>query len=185
MPLVSTGPSYAAVSPGPGFASAPVNIAVAPSCGAQAIGAPVSLQQGFPAVDVVNGQQIVQDPRNIISLNALMPASWKPAAPVLGGPVVGPPIGLDADWCKYAPTKEAFQRYVTASGASRLAVNSRGNGPLSRQIGQSSLLRSAPAVPLSAADIPFGGSSARQDLIAGATGIYPVGSGVGCSGDSC
>jgi len=99
-----------------------------------------------------------------LSVNSLMPASWR------GGPQASTELD-GSQWAKYAPSKGAFDRYITAQGSARLTLTTR--SPLSRQIGVSDLTRPAPPMPLAADNIVFNDSSFRQDLVFNQMGRYP------------
>lgn len=97
----------------------------------------------------------------------LLPGSWRKGG---NAPC---PEGTDpnSQWTKYAPSREAYDRYITASSAARLSVNTR--NAINRITGTPVLLRSATFTPLSHSSYTFNDSSLRQDQIADATGIYP------------
>lgn len=98
----------------------------------------------------------------------LLPGSWRK-----GGSNTSCPEGTDpnSQWTKYAPSREAYERYITASSSARLSVNTR--NAINRITGTPVLLRSATFTPLSHSSYTFNDSSLRQDQIADATGIYP------------
>lgn len=101
-----------------------------------------------------------------LNVNTLMPASWR------GNSQCGDSAAVDgSQWTKYAPTKEAFDRYITAQGSARLSLNTR--NPLARQVGLPDLLRQQPPMPLAAEEIVFNDSSFRQDTIFRQLGRYP------------
>jgi hypothetical protein len=94
-----------------------------------------------------------------------MPGSWRDGDKC--------PDGSDpnSQWAKYAPTKDAYWRYVTAAGSARTAVNTRIPW---RIVGQPLLLRPGTATPLTHSwATPFGESSLRQDVLANSSGVYP------------
>lgn len=101
-----------------------------------------------------------------MNVDSLMPASWKSSC---SG--ASQSMGADSQWAKYAPSKKAFDRYITAAGSVRLALNTR--SPLGRQVGTSLLLRQGAPVPLGSSEMPFHDSSFRQDLMYQETGRYP------------
>lgn len=104
-----------------------------------------------------------------LNLDPLMPASWRASAAGC------PQSREDADssqWTKYAPTPEAFQRYITAAGSARLAMNTR--SPLGRQVGVGLNWRPPLPVPVGTDVIPWQDSGFRQDLVFQETGQYPV-----------
>lgn len=102
-----------------------------------------------------------------LNVNSLMPAAWRSNTQCTDA-VDG------SQWTKYAPTKEAFDRYITAQGSARLSLNTRSSS--ARQIGIPNLLRSQPPMPLAAEQIVFNDSSLRQDLVFRQLGRYPVSS---------
>lgn len=99
-----------------------------------------------------------------LDIDSLMPASWK------GGDCKTDQKDT-TQWTRYAPTKEAFDHYITAAGSARLSMNTR--SPLGRQTGIPLLLRQGPPVPLSTEQVPFHDSSFRQDLVYRQTGRFP------------
>lgn len=103
-----------------------------------------------------------------MNINQLLPASWRPNAQ----PTNAAEMGSDALWTKYAPTRQAFDQYVTAAGSARLRLNTR--SPLGRQTGIVDLTRAPPQVPLTADNFVFNDSSMRLDLVQRATGRYPT-----------
>lgn len=105
-----------------------------------------------------------------LNIDSLMPASWK------GTKNCGDASASNAQWAKYAPTKEAFDKYISVMGSARLSMNTR--SPLARQVGMPLLIRQSPPVPVSARDYAWGDSSFRQDLVFRQTGRFPVS--VGC-----
>ena len=101
-----------------------------------------------------------------LNVNSLMPAAWR------GNAQCGDNAAVDgSQWTKYAPTKEAFDRYITAQGSARLSINTR--NPLGRQVGIPDLLRQSPPMPLAAEQIVFNDSSFRQDQVFRQMGRYP------------
>jgi len=100
-----------------------------------------------------------------MSLDSLMPASWQPGA------TVDSSAAADNQWTKYAPSKDAYARYITAAGSARLSMNTRTS--LARQTGIPLLLRQSPPVPVSATEYAWGDSGFRQDLVFRQTGMYP------------
>lgn len=100
-----------------------------------------------------------------LNVDHLMPASWRGTAGCGAGSVD------ETEWSKFAPSKSAFSRYITASGSARLSLNTR--SPLGRQVGTSLLLRPSPPLPLSAKEHEFNDSSFRADLVMQSTGMYP------------
>jgi hypothetical protein len=100
-----------------------------------------------------------------LNVDHLMPASWR------GPEQCGVESEDTAEWAKYAPSKEAFDRYITASGSARLGVNTRSS--MARQIGIPNLLRGGAPMPLSTYESQFLDSDNRQSLIFSATGQWP------------
>lgn len=100
-----------------------------------------------------------------MSLAALMPASWRGNASCSGENAQS-----GDNWDQYAPTKQAFDNYITAAGSARLGLNTRTRNPTG---GVNYLLRPAPPVPVTGASIPFGDSGFRQDLVMNSLGWYP------------
>lgn len=111
-----------------------------------------------------------------MSLSSLMPQSWKQA----GTPVSNLNSGAASlssqnnDWSKFAPTKEAFAKYVSTAGSARLSTNSKGKGALSRQVGVPLLLMQKPKINVTSKNFSFNDSSNRMDLVAETTGSYPI-----------
>jgi hypothetical protein len=100
-----------------------------------------------------------------LNLNSLMPASWDSKS-AYDASLEGKQQQVDSgasDWYRYAPDKQAVDRYITSSGATRFSMNTRNSN--GRLFGSPNLLRTSPPVPLSTADIPFGNSENRQALI--------------------
>ena len=56
-----------------------------------------------------------------LSIDSLMPASWKQQ----GSKCATQGTGAVSQWSKYAPSKAAFDRYITAAGSVRLGLNTR------------------------------------------------------------
>lgn len=92
--------------------------------------------------------------------HSLMPASWSNTQVVAEGQQCG---AQGSDWYKYAPTCDGFNRYITATGASRIRQITR--NPLGRIVGAPNLLRTAPVVPVTTATPWFNNSGARSDLV--------------------
>ena len=101
-----------------------------------------------------------------LNVNSLMPASWR------AGSVTDSAVVDGSQWSKYAPTRESFDRYITAQGSARLSLATR--SPLGRIVGIPDLLRQAPPMPLSASEISFIDSENRLDAIYSAVGRYPT-----------
>jgi len=103
-----------------------------------------------------------------LSVDSLMPGSWKaPASSTFA-------TADQQQWAKYAPTKAAFDKYITAGGSVRAPLNTR--SPLARQVGIPYLIRQGPPIPLSSKDVIFNDSGFRQDLVYNSTGYYPLSS---------
>jgi hypothetical protein len=103
-----------------------------------------------------------------LNVNSLMPAAWR-SSPGMSGCSGAAVDG--SQWTKYAPTKQAFDRYITAQGSARLQLTTR--SPLGRQVGVPDLLRQAPPMPLAAEQVVFNDSGMRLDNVFRATGRYP------------
>lgn len=108
-----------------------------------------------------------------LDVNHLMPASWRTDSKSS----CGAETEDDTYWTAYAPSKEAFNNYLTTAGSARLAVNSR--SALARVTGLPNLLRqgfqsagSGP-VPISSDAVLFNDSDFRQTLVFNSTGSYP------------
>ena len=150
--------SVAAFQPNPPMVPVPTAVGM-PTAGVSALGGQGQYyDQGFPATLAPNATQVVADPRHLMNLTSLMPASWRvPAGVTAAGPACGcgvatcagncgVPIracgapcgcgvagcaggcGAGSDWSRYAPDREGFNRYITAQGSARLQVQSRGLG---------------------------------------------------------
>jgi hypothetical protein len=104
-----------------------------------------------------------------LNVNNLMPASWRNSMPCTSL--------NDTDttqWSAYAPSKQAFDNYITSAGSSRLAVNTR--SALSRQTGLINPLlnlRGTPPIPLGSNAFIFNDTDQRQSLIFDSVGSYP------------
>lgn len=100
-----------------------------------------------------------------LNTDSLMPGSWREGTQC--------PDGSDpnSQWAKYSPSRDSYMRYITASSAARLGVNTRNAS--SRIVGLPLLLRSSTTTPLSHSQFAFNGSSLRDDVLADSTGIYP------------
>ena len=100
-----------------------------------------------------------------LSASNLLPASWREGA----DSSQEDPNSL---WAKNHPTKERYQRYITASGSARLGVITR--SPMRKVVGQANLLRSGVSTPITAASIsPWNDSSHRLHAIYDAHGAFP------------
>jgi len=102
-----------------------------------------------------------------LNVNSLMPASWRSntgctATQSMDG----------STWAKYSPTKEAFDRYITAQGSARLSLTTRSSQ--GRITGIPDLLRASPPMPLSSDEIPFFDAENRQNAVFQALGRFPM-----------
>jgi hypothetical protein len=95
-----------------------------------------------------------------LNRNGLLPRSWSNTGQPTT-PCNNTQIHKDS-WYQYAPTKDGFNRYIVATGASRNRVMSR--NPAGRLFGAPNLLRTNPAVPITAEEPWFNGSGLRTDL---------------------
>jgi len=135
---------------------------------------PSSLQKG---VNMPLGQQQFcggggAPNKGFLDMNTLMPAEWRASDESTGGGCAGNASALGAQtWSSYAPSRAAFNQYVTAAGSARLGVNTRSKNPGG---GVRNLLRSPTAVPITAASILFNDSDQRQSAIQNSTGMYPT-----------
>lgn len=102
-----------------------------------------------------------------MNINQLLPAAWRP-----GNAQIASQMGGDALWSKYAPTRAAFDQYISAGGSARMRLTTR--SPAGRIVGQTDYLRSPVPAPLTADVFPFSDSSLRMDLVQRATGRYPT-----------
>jgi len=102
-----------------------------------------------------------------ISLDSLMPASWRGAKDCDNALESE---GFDGEWSKYAPSKQSYENYIIAAGSARLGMNTRTRNPTG---GIQNLLRPPAPVPVSAANILFNDSSFRQDVMHDSVGYYP------------
>jgi hypothetical protein len=135
---------------------------------------PSSLQKGTNATprqqEFCGGGGSAAASKGFLDMNTLMPQNWRSEGDV-GSGCSGDASTLGAQtWAKFAPTKAAFNQYITAAGSARLGVNTRIKTPG----GVRSLLRGGAPVPITASEIIFQDSSFRQDLLQNATGIYPT-----------
>lgn len=106
---------------------------------------------------------------SLIEVDKLMPASWR--GPVETGACAPGEREDETEWTKYAPSKQSFNKYITAAGSARLSLNTR--SPMGRQIGIANPLRPGVAVPLGGYQSDFLDTDMRQSLIYDATGMYP------------
>jgi hypothetical protein len=101
-----------------------------------------------------------------INPDNLMPGSWRE------GVSCGDGTDPNSQWAKYHPTREKYNRYITAAGSARLGVMTR--SPLRKILGTQNFLRSATSTPLSTTEAsPFMASSHRDQAIFSAVGQYP------------
>jgi hypothetical protein len=108
-----------------------------------------------------------------LNIGGLMPASWSPET-AFRASLEGEQETIDsgaADWYRYAPDKDAVNRYITSSGTTRFSMNTRNSN--GRIVGMPNLLRTNPPVPLSTNEITFNNSENRQALI-DAIGCGPI-----------
>jgi len=107
-----------------------------------------------------------------LNVNHLMPASWRNDQSACGAESED-----QAQWTAFAPSKTAFDNYITTAGSSRLAVNTR--SAQARQIGLPNLVKDAvqggggAPVPIGSDAVLFNDSDFRQTLIYNSTGKYP------------
>jgi len=109
-----------------------------------------------------------------LDVNHLMPASWR------GNEACGSESVDETQWAAYAPSKAAFDSYITTAGSARLGVNTR--NPQSRKIGLPNLVADAvrscgtggAPVPIGAENVLFNDSDMRQSAVYEASGKYPV-----------
>lgn len=99
-----------------------------------------------------------------LNVDSLMPASWQSKAATSEETD-------NSNWTKFAPSKQSFNRYITAGGSARLAMNTR--SALHRNIGTPLLLRSGTRTPISTDQVIFNDSGYRQDSVFNSTGVYP------------
>ncbi len=106
-----------------------------------------------------------------LNVNHLMPASWR------GDQNCGVESEDSTQWAAYAPSKAAFDSYITTAGSARLAVNTR--TAQARQTGMPNPLADmrgcggGPPVPIGADAVLFNDSDFRQTLIYNSTGNFP------------
>jgi hypothetical protein len=95
-----------------------------------------------------------------LDATGLLPRSFMTGVPEI-------PVNVgERDWYAFAPSRAGFQNYIMASGASRMRQNTR-NPITAKRNGGRELLRSAPAVALTATQPWFNDSEWRTDLVAG------------------
>lgn len=101
-----------------------------------------------------------------LNLNSLMPAGWSQASGCGAGE-------SDGQWGKFAPNKQQFEQYITASGSARYGMNTRTQNPTGGIQGLTNLIWPV-ATPVDGAEIPFNDSSFRQDLVYDSLNFYPA-----------
>jgi len=101
-----------------------------------------------------------------LSLNSLMPAGWGQSAGCGAD-------ATDGQWGKFAPTKQQFEQYITASGSARYGMNTRTQNPTGGVQGLTNLIWPV-AAPVTGGEIPFNDSSFRQDLVYDSLNFYPA-----------
>lgn len=101
-----------------------------------------------------------------LNLNSLMPAGWASASGCGAGE-------SDGQWGKFAPNKQQFEQYITASGSARYGMNTRTQNPTGGIQGLTNLIWPV-ATPVDGAEIPFNDSSFRQDLVYDSLNFYPA-----------
>lgn len=101
-----------------------------------------------------------------LSLNSLMPAGWGQSAGCGAD-------ATDGQWGKFAPTKQQFEQYITASGSARYGMNTRTQNPTGGVQGLTNLIWPV-AAPVTGGEIPFNDSSFRQDLVYDSMNFYPA-----------
>lgn len=116
----------------------------------------------------VGDSVISRDPFAVQNLrrDTHMPISWRDNAPC------GSLAGDDTLFGKWAPTKAAYDNYITASGSARLSLNTRVKNPAG--FNPWAGIRTQPPIPISGTAILFNDCSLRQDLIYNSTGVYPT-----------
>lgn len=119
-----------------------------------------------------NEQPQTLDMGTSFEISSLMPSNWRngPLMPQGSGPC-GASQSSQEIWAKYSPSKEAFDRYLTAQGASRLGISTR--SAYGRIQGQRNLLLQGANVPVSSHAVVFNDSDARQSTYWNATGAWP------------
>lgn len=100
-----------------------------------------------------------------LQLSSLMPAGWAQSAGCSGE--------AEGQWGKFAPTKQAFEQYITASGPARYGMNTRTQNPTGGIQGLTNLIWPV-ATPVGGGEIPFNDSSFRQDLVYDTQNFYPA-----------
>lgn len=109
-----------------------------------------------------------------LNVENLMPASWRKGA---SSSKCAGESDDSAQWAAYAPSKAAFDSYITTAGSARLGVNTR--TAKARNTGLPNLLRDAVAggssgpVPIGADAVLFNDSDFRQTLVYNSTGKFP------------
>lgn len=119
----------------------------------------------FPMLHQEEGRGETDD---LLDVNKLMPSSWRTEDTLACAPGERED---EAEWTRYAPSKESFNKYITSAGSARLGLVTR--SAMSRQVGLSNPLRPGVAVPLGAYQSDFLDTDLRQSMIYDATGMYP------------
>lgn len=104
-------------------------------------------------------------------ISSLMPSNWRQGVPMMPTGSCSASQGSQEIWAKYAPSKTAFDNYLTSVGASRLGLNSR--SAYGRIQGQRNLLMSGAHVPVSSHAVVFNDSDARMSAYRESTGSWP------------
>lgn len=112
-----------------------------------------------------------------MSVDNLMPAAWRSNGyqnVQYQGMSQDSGVGCDGGacglWSQYAPSRQAFDRYITAGGSARLSLSTRDS---ISKLGMRDPLRPQPPMPLAAENVVFNDSSHRLDQIYQASGSYP------------
>lgn len=116
-----------------------------------------------------DGSADVMTDSNKFAMNAenLLPGSWRSGTAC----AANQEDPVDAQWTKYHPTRERYQRFITSAGSVRMGIQSR--SPHSKVMGLPNMLRSGTATPLTNTPVMFGDSSHRLHAIQEATGMFP------------
>lgn len=120
------------------------------------------------AQEAGRGAMMPEDPNHNMEVDKLMPTSWR-----LDSNAGCPQSESEdqAEWTRYAPSREAFNNYITAAGSARMSLNTR--SPMARQVGLANPLRPGVKVPLGGYQSDFLDTDMRQTAIYNATGQYP------------
>lgn len=118
--------------------------------------------------EIGRGAGMMEEPNHNMEVDKLMPTSWR-----LDSNAGCPKSESDdqAEWTRYAPSREAFNNYITAAGSARMSLNTR--SPMARQVGLANPLRPGVKVPLGGYQSDFLDTDMRQTAIYNATGQYP------------